>query len=80
MVSSKAETLESELSHLKDTFCDKNDYPRRLVEEIIKNTRQSQKIKGMAKIGMLKLYKKNAISFIFYFLVHAFELESYINL
>ena len=50
LISSKAETLESELSHLTDTFCDKNDYPRKLVEEIIKNERQSQQAKNRQNV------------------------------
>jgi len=32
MISSKTETLNKELEHIKATFCDKNDYPKRLVD------------------------------------------------
>ena len=35
----KPEYLQAELSHIKETFSEKNDYPIRLVEEIIKNER-----------------------------------------
>ena len=41
LISSKPDTLNAELVHLKDTFCDKNDYPRKLVEKIIENERLS---------------------------------------
>ena len=41
LISSKSDTLNAELVHLKDTFCDKNDYPRKLVEKIIENERLS---------------------------------------
>ena len=43
LVSSKPESLNAELIHLKDAFCDKNDYPRKLVEQIIENERISQR-------------------------------------
>ena len=42
LVSSKPESLNAELIHLKDAFCEKNDYPRKLVEQIIENERISQ--------------------------------------
>ena len=42
LISSKTETLNKELEHIKATFCDKNDYPKRLVDEIIKNERNLQ--------------------------------------
>ena len=42
LVSSTKQALEEELQHLKDVFCSINDYPERLVEEIIKNERNQQ--------------------------------------
>ena len=44
LISSKSDTLDAELIHLKNTFCDKNDYPRKLVEKIIENERLSHQI------------------------------------
>ena len=40
LVSSRPESLDVELSHLKNIFCDKNDYPRKLVDEIVKNEKK----------------------------------------
>ena len=45
MLSSNTESLNSELEHIKNTFSDKNDYPLKLVEEIIKNERNYQQQK-----------------------------------
>ena len=42
LISSKSDTLNAELIHLKNTFCDKNDYPRNMVEKIIENERLLQ--------------------------------------
>ena len=45
LLSSNTESLNSELEHIKNTFSDKNDYPLKLVEEIIKNERNYQQQK-----------------------------------
>ena len=42
LISSKAESLKAELIYLKNTFCEKNDYPERMVEQIIENEQKSQ--------------------------------------
>ena len=44
LVSSKSDTLNVELIHLKNTFCDRNDYPRNMVEKIIENERLLQQV------------------------------------
>ena len=41
LISSKSVTHHAELVHLKDTFCDKNNYPRKFVEKIVENERLS---------------------------------------
>ena len=42
LISSKAESLKAELIYLKNTFCEKNDYPEKMVERIIENEQKSQ--------------------------------------
>ena len=45
MISSTKVTLDKELTHLKEVFTGYNQYPLKLVEEIIKNeTRQHERI------------------------------------
>ena len=42
LISSTKVALEDEINYLKNVFCNYNDYPSRLVEEIIKNERKQQ--------------------------------------
>jgi len=40
LISSTKQALEKELNHIGKVFCDNNDYPSRLIDEIIKNERR----------------------------------------
>ena len=44
MISSKEEYLQKELEHLKRVFCEYNDYPERLVDNIVNNEKETQNL------------------------------------
>ena len=60
LVSSNTESLNCELDHIKTTLSDKNDYPPKLIEEIVKNERNYHQQQLQQAVTSVETDEENA--------------------